>query len=202
MNWCSSSCSRNRRSETGGCAAPRRAAPRALAFRRALRRSLVRADPAAAPLDPYHSHDTHSPRGGTQTQTHMRAEAAPIFRVQSRELLAGGLCADSLEEQVNFVAPMRVLFWKAWARTCVTQRADFSRRDSEVTVDFGLVHSDLMAKLEGSWRFTLLRTPGACAGAGPMAADDPRWPLCRVQYTFSMWPKGERPPPLLHCVSF
>ncbi|KAI8475972.1 MAG: hypothetical protein J3K34DRAFT_516893 [Monoraphidium minutum] len=111
-------------------------------------------------------------------------ESADIFRVQRRVATAGASAAAPggrgvLEEDVTIVAPMRVLFWKRWARTLVKQRADFTRREEEVAVEFELVHSDLMSKLRGSWLFTL-EHPG---GGGT-------WPVTRVQYSFAMWPKG------------
>jgi len=66
-----------------------------------------------------------------------------------------------------------------------------------------------MSKLDGSWRFTLVRPAGAtapslspppaasagsaapAAAAGPLAADDSQWPLTQIEYTFCMWPKGD-----------
>ena len=50
---------------------------------------------------------------------------------------------------------------------------------------------DLMSALEGSWRFT----PAAPPAPAPGAECEPhlggaRWPLTRVEYEFSMWPRG------------
>jgi hypothetical protein len=102
-----------------------------------------------------------------------------MFRVSARARLEGSAAAGCLREEVTFTAPMRVLFWKAWARTVLRQRAAFGPGGGTVRIDFQLVASDLIARLDGSWVFTLVRPGGGGA-----------WPLCRVDYTFRMWPKG------------
>jgi hypothetical protein len=67
------------------------------------------------------------------------AEGATIFRVEQRRLLSSdGL--GIVEEEVVFTAPLRVLFWKTWARTRVHQRID--TRDPQLTkVYFRLIAS-------------------------------------------------------------
>ncbi|GBF93872.1 hypothetical protein Rsub_06871 [Raphidocelis subcapitata] len=117
------------------------------------------------------------------------AEGAPIFRVRDRTAVECGAEPGVLRERVTFVAPMRVLFWKAWARTTVAQRADLSRAGERVAVRFDLLHSDLMSRLEGEWSFELLR-PAARPRGPSSPLDEGCWPLTRVRYTFSMWPKG------------
>lgn len=44
-------------------------------------------------------------------------------------------------EEVTFAAPMRVLFWKRWARTCVRQEVDLVKADEAVAMRFELVTS-------------------------------------------------------------
>jgi hypothetical protein len=53
----------------------------------------------------------------------------------------GGGPGDPLQEDVTIVAPMRVLFWKKWARTRVRQCADLSASGAAVTVTFELIQS-------------------------------------------------------------
>jgi hypothetical protein len=103
-------------------------------------------------------------------------EAAPVFRIESRVPLAARdappdaapqpsssthaqaseaalpMPAEKKEyhEEIVFLAPMRVLFWKVWTRARVRQtwRAANPRR---VCSDFSLVTADLMAALKGEW---------------------------------------------------
>lgn len=57
-----------------------------------------------------------------------------------------------------------------------------------------------MSRLEGSWKFTLLRPPGDCEVPEALPANDPRWPLTQVTYRFCMWPKGEQSGLCVYCV--
>jgi len=149
-------------------------------------------DSSLLPL-PAHSTTHPTPKTITPTTAPPTAEGAGIFRVQQRTPRGGGGGpGDPIQEDVTFVAPMRVLFWKKWARTTVRQVADLSggaAGTGAVAVRFELLHSDLMSRLEGSWTFTPERAASACkdlsCGAGGAA-----WPLSRVQYRFCMWPKG------------
>jgi hypothetical protein len=45
------------------------------------------------------------------------------------------------EEEVSFRAPVRVLVWKAWARTVVRQRVETRRGGARIDVAFSLLHS-------------------------------------------------------------
>lgn len=120
-------------------------------------------------------------------------EGAEIFRVERR--VPCGVSGDLIHEEVTFLAPMRVLFWKRWARTHVRQCIDLGQEETTIAVSFELIQSDLMSKLEGSWSFTLVR-PGRASSDGSSDEDDSGdggWPLSRVQYTFCMWPKGVPP---------
>ncbi|KAF8058339.1 hypothetical protein HT031_005656 [Scenedesmus sp. PABB004] len=105
-------------------------------------------------------------------------EGADIFRVESRQQLAND-GAGRWRETVVFLAAVRVLFWKAWAKTRVEQAVDASD-PARVTVEFRLLRSGLMSALEGSWE---LRQLGG--GGAP--------PATRVEYRFAMWPKGVPP---------
>lgn len=111
----------------------------------------------AAPLT-----TTTPPPSSTTT---CRAEGASIFRVERRQTLAvggGGLCgglsgdgadgadgegapaaaaAAAILEDVTFAAPVRVLFWKRWARTTMRQASRLEAGGARVGVDFALVHS-------------------------------------------------------------
>lgn len=80
-------------------------------------------------------------RTATLVRRHSPAEGAPIFRVRNRTVVDGDAEPRVQRDEVTFVAPMRVLFWKAWAATTVAQRADVSAGDERVTVDFNLLHS-------------------------------------------------------------
>ena len=70
------------------------------------------------------------------------AEGAPIFRVERRSHKSGtGAAGDPLIEEVTFVAPMRVLLWKKWARTRVRQAIDMGGGGRSVILRFDLLGS-------------------------------------------------------------
>jgi hypothetical protein len=52
-----------------------------------------------------------------------------------------GVPGDAALEDVTFKAPMRVLFWKKWARTTVRQAAAWAPGANAVDVRFDLIHS-------------------------------------------------------------
>lgn len=66
-------------------------------------------------------------------------EGAELFRVEGRVQCASDGCGR-WEEQVVFTAAVRVLFWKALARTRVHQTIDASNPQN-VTVNFRLLQS-------------------------------------------------------------
>eukprot|EP00775_Hariotina_reticulata_P004649 gene4649-4902_t len=107
-------------------------------------------------------------------------EGAKIFRVEQRQLLSAssdGL--GSVQEEVVFTAPIRVLFWKTWAKTRVHQCID-TRDPLLIKVNFRLIKSDLMSHLSGSWQLQAEQTGGATGNTVQT----------KVIYNFEMWPKG------------
>lgn len=75
-------------------------------------------------------------------QTPKPPETASIFRVERRTPVAGtGAPGDPLVEEVHIAAPLRVLFWKKWARTRMRQTAHLGDSQRAVAVQFELVQS-------------------------------------------------------------
>jgi hypothetical protein len=90
------------------------------------------------------------------------SEGAGIFRVERRAPKGGrGSPGDPYLEDVTFKAPMRVLFWKKWARTTVRQAAEWAPGGDAVVVRFDLIQS---VRLRRQWRGWGQRDEAALSG--------------------------------------
>jgi hypothetical protein len=69
------------------------------------------------------------------------------------------------------------LWWAACIGGCMVHR---SAARNAACARGHAPRQDLIARLDGSWKFTLVQPGGEGA-----------WPLSRVEYAFRMWPKGE-----------